>query len=714
MKKLILMLGFSLILILSACGGSEPVETGPTLQEQFQEAASKVTVFDASLNENVTLPSTVDGFSITWSSSNPAVFNIDGTVVRPSFSQTDASIEMTGIFEKEGQQFTETYQAQVLKIGEAELTEQILAVINALPFVNQTVSEKVVFPGVLDGVTLSYNSANETHLTNDGVVFKNLASDGNSSTTLTVTGELEGFSASAEVNLVVASFPVLGIVEEKVIRFIPIDGEFSVSPGEMTIYTMNNSMPYVDLTDFMSTISGAIVYSDLDITTTDTTYTISLFSPADPEDPLSTDRTYELIFDFEQNTATVNYYSFFGAILASTATDFGRGLEFIDYQSNIDEIQPVVFDLPTYRMELFLHEDKFLVPYHLANLFLSGSVYDTYYNGDRIFGQDAYDFNLSRERFNRSSLNDQDMPYDLKEMSYHYMAFMMNYFFGLQSDFGIDNFYDVLANHQVRWFSDRDTTHYRIISDIVLDLDDLHTSHSMNGPYINTPTYSLAITDLGTRGQRLYNTLFYELDGTRFCGEDGVEYFDNDTAALIHIGSFNDAATQLMKDVMAEIDAKGTVQKIVVNMACNTGGIIGTAWQILGYLTDEPMEYYSQNAGDGLQAKSTFTSENTTVGDYEWFVLTSPITYSAANLFASMAKDMGLATIIGQQSSGGAASVKIMIMPNGTVIRISSPNILSNANYESIEFGIPVDIEISLDLMGDDEENIDALINAIR
>jgi len=707
-----LVIGLSLILILSACGGAEP--EGPTLQEQFQDAAAKVTVFDASLTDNVTLPTTVDGFSITWSSSNPAVFNIDGTVVRPPFSQTDASVEVTGIFEKDGQQFTETFEALVLKISEIDLTEQILAVINGLPFVNQTVSERMVFPTEVDGVTLSYQTLDEALYSRDGVVFKNLASDGDSPTLVTVTGEMDGFSVSTEVPFVVASFPPLAMVEENELRFIPIAGEFSVSPGEMTIYTMNNSLPYVDLTDFMSTISGAIVWSDLDITTTDTTYTISLFSPADPEDPLSEDFTYQLSFDFENHTATVNFYSFFGAILASTATDFGRGLDFIDYESNVDEIQPVVFDLSLYRMELFRHEDKFLVPFHLANLFLSGSVYDVYYNGDRIFGQDAYEFNASRERFNRSSLNDQDMPYDLKEMSYHYMAFMMNYFFGLQSDFGIDNFYDVLANHQTRWFSDRDTTHYRVIADIVLELDDLHTSHSMNGPYINTPTYSLAITDLGTRGQRLYNTLFYDLDGTRFCGEDGVEYFDNDTAALIHIGGFNDASTLLMKEVMAEIDAKGTVQKIVVNMACNTGGIIGTAWQILGYLTDEPMEYYSQNAGDGLQAKSTFTSENTTEGDYEWFVLTSPITYSAANLFASMAKDMGLATIIGQQSSGGAASVKIMIMPNGTVIRISSPNILSNNQYESIEFGIPVDIEIPLNVMGDDEENIDAIINAIR
>lgn len=713
MKKIIAIIGVSMLLVLAACGG----ESEPSLQEQFQTAADNLTVPEGNLTADITLPTSADGFSITWSSANPAIIGLDGSVNRPAFSEEDASVEMTAIFEKDGQQFVATYDFVVTKIGEAEVQSEILAVIDRLDFVNQTVSEKVNFREELDGVSLTYASLNPDILTDDGVVFKTLYQDGPTEAMVTVTGTFEGVSASVDVPVVIASFPELGIVDERTLNFVAIDGEFTVSPGEMTIYTMNNAMPYVDLTDFMSTISGAIVWSDLDVVTTDTTYTVSLFSPADPDDPLSEEFTYELMFDFENHTATVNYYSFFGAILASTATDFGRGLDFIDYESNVDEIAPVVFDLSEYMMELYRHDDAYLVPFHLANLFLSGSVYDVYYNGDRIFGRDIYDFNASRERFNRSSLNSENMPYDLKEMTYHYMAFMMNYFFGLQSDFGIDNFYDVLVEHQSNWFggpSNRDSVHYRTILDIVLDLDDLHTSHSMNGPYITTPFYQISITDLGPRSQGLYNTFFYELDDTRFCGRDGVEYFDGETAAVIHLGVFNDEATQLMADVMAEIDAKGTVEKIVLNLACNTGGIIGTAWQILGYLTDEPMEYFSQNAGDGLQAKTTFTSENTTEGDYAWFILTSPITYSAANLVASMARDMELATIIGQQSSGGAASVKPMLMPNGTVIRISSPNILSNANFESIEFGVPVDVEIPMSQMGNDAENIEALINAMR
>ena len=710
MKKIIALIGFGLILVLAACGGP----SGPTVLSQLEATAESVTLFNNTIQGDINLPATIDGASVTWSSANPSVLSNHGAVVRPGFGSGNVSVDITGTFEREGVQFSKTYTVIILPLSELDLADQIRDVILGLSLNGSTFSERVEFPGEESGVELSFNTLGNAHLTNDGVVFKQLAVDGPVSVDVEVTGTLQGFSLTETISLVIASFDPLAIDDEKTLNFLPIDGEFNVSRGEMTIYTMNNAMPYVDLTDFMSTISGAIVWSNLDILTTDTTYTVSLFSEADPDDELSQDILYELVFDFENHTATVNYYSFFGAILASTATDFGRGLEFIAFENNRDELDPVVFDLSKYMMELYLHEDKYLVPFHLANLFLSGSVYDVYYNGDRIFGQDAYEFNLRRERFNSSSLNDEDMPYDLKEMSYHYMAFMMNYFFGLQSDFGIDDFYDVLVNHQNRWFSNRDGTHYRVIRDMVLDLDDLHTSHTMNGPYINTATYSLAINELGPRSQRLYNALLYDLDGTRICGDDGVEYFDDEKAAIIHIGGFNDEATQLMKDVMAEIDAKGTVERIVINMACNTGGIIGTAWQILGYLTDEPMEYYSLNAGDGLKSKSTFTSENTTEGDYEWFILTSPVTYSAANLFASMARDMGLATIIGQQSSGGAASVKIMIMPNGTVIRISSPNIIANSNFESIEFGIPVDIAIPLDILSDDDQNLDAILDAIR
>ncbi len=711
MKKWMALFSLILVFTLAACGGESEPDNSAVIAE-LEAAAAAVDLFDAPLTENISLPSSDGDVSITWTSSNESLLSLEGVIARPGYGEADLGVQMTGVFEKDGESLTEYFNATIAAEGEEALIALMDEAVAGLSFNGATVSEKIDLTDEVGDVTLVYSSLTPDVVTHEGAVFKDLAGGDLREGTFEVTASLEDLEKTYEVSVNVAPFETLSIVETNEVEFKGIEGEYTVSDGALNVYTMSNAMPYVDIESFVAMISGAVIYSELDFVEEGDTLSVSLFVESD--DPLYDDVTYELVFDFANHTATVNYYSFFGAVSADTETDFGRGLEFIAYEDNSDDVDPVVFELSDYYMELYRGEEGFLAPLHLVNLFLSGSVYDVVYNGDRLYGQDTYEFADSINRFNRSSLNDVDMPYDLKLMTYHFTAFVMNHFFGLREDLGITDFYTVLEEVQADWFSERDSRHYRSILDMVLSLDDLHTSHTMAGPYDDEPTYQLAITDLGPRGQRFYNTLFYDMDETTyFCGtEDGVEFFENDTVAIIHNANFNDESTTMFAAAIAEIEAKGTVEKIIINLACNSGGIIGTAWQLMGYMTDEPMEYYSLNAGDGLQSKSTFTSENTTEGDYEWFVLTSPITYSAANMFANMAKDMGLATIIGTQSSGGAASVKPIILPNGSVIRISSPNILANNQYESTELGIPVDVEISVDILGDDTQNIDAVIDA--
>ena len=709
MKKWMGLFSVMTVLVLAACGGDGTADNAGVVAE-LESAAAAITLFDAPLESNVTLPSQDGDVAITWTTSNENILSADGVIARPAYGEADTAVQVVGTFEKDGESYTEYYNATIAAEGEEAILAQLDAAVDGLSFNGATVSSRIDLPDEAGDVEFTYATLTPDVISHLGAVFKDL--DAIQEGVLEVTASLQGLENVYEVPVNVAPFDTIAVVESNEVEFKGIDGEYTVSDGALTVHTMSNSMPYVDIESFVELISGAVIYDRLDFVETEDSLTITLFEESD--DPLYDDVTYELMFDFANNEATVNFFSFFGAISADTETDFGRGLEFIAYEDNSDDIDPVVFDLDQYYMELYAGEEGFLAPLHLVNLFLSGSVYDVVYNGDRLYGQDTYGFSDSINRFNRSSLNDEDMPYDLQLMTYHFTAFVMDHFFGLREDLGIDDFYTVLDDFQDDWFSDRMSRHYRSVLDIVLSLDDLHTSHTMAGPYDDEPTFQLAVTDFGPRGQRFYNTLLYDMDDTTyFCGtEDGVEFFENDTVAIIHNAGFTDESTQMFSAAMAEIEGKGTVERIVINLACNSGGIIGTAWQMMGYLTDEPMDYYSLNAGDGLQAKSTFTSENTVEGDYEWFVLTSPITYSAANMFANMAKDMGLATIIGTQSSGGAASVKPIILPNGSVIRISSPNILANNLYESTELGIPVDIEIPVSILGDDTQNIDAVIDA--
>ncbi len=109
---------------------------------------------------------------MTWSSANPAVLSSDGTVVRPGFGSDNVSVDITGTFEREGVQFSKTYAVNILALSELEIQNEIADVISRLPFVGQTVSERVNFPSSSEGIILTYESLNPNKITNEGVVFK--------------------------------------------------------------------------------------------------------------------------------------------------------------------------------------------------------------------------------------------------------------------------------------------------------------------------------------------------------------------------------------------------------------------------------------------------------------------------------------------------------------------------------------------------------------
>jgi carboxyl-terminal processing protease len=135
-------------------------------------------------------------------------------------------------------------------------------------------------------------------------------------------------------------------------------------------------------------------------------------------------------------------------------------------------------------------------------------------------------------------------------------------------------------------------------------------------------------------------------------------------------------------------------------------------------MTEEPIQYSSMNPTDGSAATYFYESDYVAY-DYNWYVMTSSVTFSAANLMASMAKEMGVATIIGTKSSGGAASIGLFVTPDGTLLLRSTLNVFANVSvdenenrtYTSVEAGVPVDYVLNNTFNNSD---IAALINQIR
>ena len=160
-----------------------------------------------------------------------------------------------------------------------------------------------------------------------------------------------------------------------------------------------------------------------------------------------------------------------------------------------------------------------------------------------------------------------------------------------------------------------------------------------------------------------------------------------------------------------------SVLYVVIDLSYNTGGNIGAVLRIWGYMQEEAIMYHSQNPADGAAVTYYIESEYVAY-DYNWYILSSGVTFSAANMFTNIAKEQGV-PILGQDSSGGASSISAIITPDGTSLIVSSNSVLSTRvgneidgyEYLSVENGIEVDYFMS-DVTSDSQ--LINLINQLR
>ena len=470
-------------------------------------------------------------------------------------------------------------------------------------------------------------------------------------------------------------------------------------------YNVEHTVPYISLSDAIDLLDGgekdgAIDADSMDIDQNGDVWTLTVETENEPEaedeEPVGEDRTFTLEFDASANEAHVNKFDFFNAFSESTQTDFGQDLEVKDF--SVEYADGATFAFDDYNLNLFNHDDELYIPFQIANKFLSGQMYDMHYISDEIIGYDGYSYERSQSAIRNSSRSDETMHPLRQQYTYDYMTFVFDHFYGLKDDQGVDTYYDVFEEDD---FFEDGNRHYINIFEQIYALDDMHTSMSVNGMYTESDLPQLSLNILGDRARTFQNNLT-AVDQQGLCANAvSSRTLDDESTAIINIPGFDENTGDEFGEALETLD--DSVEDIVVDLSCNTGGVMGGMIQVLGYMTDEPVELYSLNAGDGATSNTTYTSDVDARDDINWHVRTSGVTYSAGNIMAQVVSDMDLGTLIGEQSAGGAASIQTVALPNGAIIVISSPSLSANANYESIEFGVPVDEEIPLSDFSDDE-----------
>jgi len=729
-RLLILLLSLTFVFGLAACGDTTDTPTecpdgqvlvdDECIDEETNETDETAPVISGMREIKVGVDSTtvnyLDGITANDGVDGDITANItvDSSAVDLSTLGTYA-VTLT-ISDAAGNSTTETFNVVVEPDYESVVKADLAAVV--MP---TTIDGNIDIPKWGDdGSWFYWSSSHPQYISTSGFVINPPLNSDPVDVTLTLRAESGGYSETKTFTYTLQPSPPITISGSKTVDFEGTSTEYVVQDvDDVKLFFAGGALPYIDIETYIDMVDGAIDSDIISYTPVgEDKLEVSYTSTWEDFDGTSVTETYTASIDFTLNTFTVDNFDFFEGYISSTESDYGEGLDYVD--AYYVEGQQVLIPLGDYNIDIAIYDDNgtdlYLMPLSVVNLLFSGGIYyDVYYNGNQLYGIDTFgisggspDDEALLEEVRLSTYNQRDMPADIKMATYNYLALALDYFYGLKEERGIDTYYEILAPRAGYLLEANDADFYREIFKIANGLDDLHTSHVFPGYYeSNTWGMGLSLSDLGSRVNDFYDGLFAVQDlldekyGTHAEDElPTMRLIDSGKTAVVYLYGFTIDSPDEFKTTLDSLPA--SVENVVIDLSYNTGGNIGAVLRIFGYMTDDQLLYHSQNPADG-SAVTYHIESSYTPYEYNWYIISSSVTFSAANMMVSMAQELDIATVMGQPSSGGASSIGTIITPDGTCLLVSTNNVLSTRigttpetyEYISVESGIDVDYLMS-------------------
>lgn len=191
-----------------------------------------------------------------------------------------------------------------------------------------------------------------------------------------------------------------------------------------------------------------------------------------------------------------------------------------------------------------------------------------------------------------------------------------------------------------------------------------------------------------------YNLAYIGLTSTLPKSKDVSILLNADIDNLVN----SDSAIYLEMMIEMLLNEKPNVKNIGLDLTFNTGGNVGALYRIVGLLTSKPFGVSSYDRSAKSYQTTYITTTYDSYDDYDFFLLTSYVTFSAANQLTTIFKQNNIGKIIGQRTGGGASSITPILLPDGTFFSMSSNNInclrTSDGEYIINEGGIEPDFII--------------------
>ena len=442
--------------------------------------------------------------------------------------------------------------------------------------------------------------------------------------------------------------------------------------------------------------------------------------------------------DWNANTLTISDPIFFNIVKQPSTIDYSAHLK--QKQGSVEGNTKIVYNLSDYGFDIYYKNGKCLVPISILNtIFCSQGYFNLYNDGEKFYGT-FYDLTAlpvdEKLDLKTCGLNTAEQTEELREETYNQLRFIMDNFYGLREDKNINS--SDLEPYKDKFLSlDPNVNKEAYYEYFVPHLNELHTRIGSYSFYYGT-TLDTGNWDLDTAGQfrNAYKEVQAQLqpkaqefytnltgEAIKVSGETALLYFDQfktgSTTQLAGEDAYKYDTYAFMQYAMNEIKDKN-VKNVVVDMSLNGGGNVGALYRALGFLSDNDVMIYSKSFANNTISTTAMAIDTNNDGNYDdndgytqynWYVLSSLNTFSAANSFTALAKSLG-AKVIGQKSGGGMCSVLPIVLADTTTLEISSNDAeLTKIGNElvPIEHGVEPDILLSYDKFYD-MEYLDTII----
>jgi hypothetical protein len=408
-------------------------------------------------------------------------------------------------------------------------------------------------------------------------------------------------------------------------------------------------------------------------------------------------------YSYDSQTLVLNHIESLDFMddLIDTYPEFYYLTDYFDPQL-LDLSDYVTLDLELYHMGAVESDGTYYFPFELCNLLFSSANTYLYFNGEAIYSTD--DYTWWQEDFISVGYNYVDMPMDLQEHSMYFLAFYLDYFYGLNYLTDPNYFLNLIEDDYLEQLDGDTQVFYETVNYMFYDLNDLHAWMDFEGVYGDM--YDFDMTDYTYSGRHLIDETFME-QNEDYCSNIVSSQMTPSITRLV-IPEFSDFTAETFA-YEYDLLVTDTTTDIVLDLSCNPGGYIMSLMDLLPYFYDGSFTIYMENYEYGSSYQYTFDSNIEAITE-NVYILTSSGTYSAANILSAQLQSDGIATVIGQNSLGGSSQVDVLVAPGGMLLTVPTLTHYTNASGDSFEMGVPVDYIIDYE----DDNAIIALIESLR